>query len=79
MISEEGESSDVVRIYKRAHKCSHGYAFKPIVMGMASPVVEILPLFPLLSKWPNFPFGPWAIVHGGQKIESAQKINASRG
>ena len=24
-------------------------------------------------------FGPWAIVHGGQKIESAQKIHASRG
>ena len=28
--------------------------------------------------WPNFP-GPWAIiVHGGQKIESAQKMHASR-
>ena len=25
------------------------------------------------------PFGPWAIVHGGQKIELAQKIHASRG
>ena len=24
--------------------------------------------------WPNFPFGPWTIVHGGQKIESAQKF-----
>ena len=35
--------------------------------------------FCLLSKWPNFPFGPWAIVHGGQKIESAQKIHAIRG
>ena len=29
--------------------------------------------------WPNFPFRPWTIVHGGQKIESAQKIHASRG
>ena len=27
----------------------------------------------------NFPFGPWTIVHGGQKIESAQKIYACRG
>ena len=29
--------------------------------------------------WPNFPFRPWIIVHGGQKIESAQKIHAIRG
>ena len=35
--------------------------------------------FSLPSKQPNFPFGPWAIVHGGQKIESAQKIQANRG
>ena len=35
--------------------------------------------FRLLQKWPKFPFGPWAIIHGGQKIESAQKIHASRG
>ena len=35
--------------------------------------------FSLPSKRPKFPFGPWAIVHGGQKIESAQKIHASRG
>ena len=35
--------------------------------------------FCLHSKRPNFPFGPWAIVHGGKKIESAQKIHASRG
>ena len=28
--------------------------------------------FCLPSKWPNF-------VHGGQKIESAQKIHANRG
>ena len=31
------------------------------------------------QKRPNFPFGPWTIVHGGQKIESTQKIHASRG
>ena len=35
--------------------------------------------FSLPSKRPNFPFGPWTIVHGGQKIELAQKIHASRG
>ena len=35
--------------------------------------------FVCLQKRPKFPFGPWAIVHGGQKIESAQKIHASRG
>ena len=35
--------------------------------------------FCLPLKRPNFPFGPWAIVHGGQKIELAQKIHASRG
>ena len=29
--------------------------------------------------WPNCPFKPWTIVHGGQKIESAQKIHASIG
>ena len=29
--------------------------------------------------WHNFPFKPKTIVHGGQKIESAQKIHASRG
>ena len=29
--------------------------------------------------WSNFPFKPWTIVHGGQKIELAQIIHASRG
>ena len=29
---------------------------KPILVGAASPVVEILPLFCLPSKWPKFPF-----------------------
>ena len=28
----------------------------------------------LPSKTAKFPFRPWTIVHGGQKIESAQKI-----
>ena len=35
--------------------------------------------FCLLSKRPIFPFRPWTIVHGGQKINSAQKIHANRG
>ena len=35
--------------------------------------------FCLPSKTAKFPFGPWTIVHGGQKLESAQKIHASRG
>ena len=35
--------------------------------------------FCLPSKTAKFPFGPWTIVHGGQKIELAQKIHASRG
>ena len=36
-------------------------------------------LFRLPSKRPKFPFGPWTIVHGGQKIELAQNIYASKG
>ena len=35
--------------------------------------------FVCLQKRPKFPFGPWTIVHGGQKLESAHKIHASRG
>ena len=35
--------------------------------------------FSFAFKKSKFPFGPWAIVHGDQKIESAQKIHASRG
>ena len=46
-----------------------------ILVDVASPVLEI----PLLSKTAIFPIGPWTIVHGGQKIESAQKIHASSG
>ena len=34
--------------------------------------------FVCLQKWPKFPFRPWTIVHGDQKLESAQKIHASR-
>ena len=41
--------------------------------------LEILLLFVCLQKQPKFPFGPWTMVHGNQKIELAQKINASRG
>ena len=43
-------------------------------MGVASPVSEILLLSCLSSKWPKFPFRPWTIVHGSQKIELAQKF-----
>ena len=39
----------------------------------------VMASFCLPSKQPKFPFGPWTIVHGGQKIELAQKIHASRG
>ena len=31
------------------------------------------------SKTAKFPFRPWTIVNGGQKIELAQKIHTSRG
>ena len=51
----------------------------PSLVGIAFLVLEILPLFHFPSKQPKFPFGPWTIVHGGQKIELAQKIHASRG
>ena len=36
-------------------------------------------IYCLPSKQPNFPFRPWTIVHGGQKIELAQEMHASRG
>ena len=41
---------------------------------MASLVLEILFLSQAPSKRPKLPFGPWTIVHGGQKIELAQKF-----
>ena len=34
--------------------------------------------FHLPSKRPKFPFEPWTIVHGGQKIELVLKNYASR-
>ena len=34
-------------------------ACTPSLVGIASPVLEL-----------NFPFKPWIIVHGGQKIQS---------
>ena len=49
-------------------------ACKPILVGVASPGFKILPLFCMPSNWPKFPFGPWTIVHEGQKIELAQKF-----
>ena len=40
-----------------------------------SPVSEIMgSLLACLQKRPKFPFRPWTIVHGGQKIELAQKF-----
>ena len=33
------------------------------LVGVASLVFEI---FVFLQIWPNFPFGPWTIVHGGE-------------
>ena len=55
-------------------KCMHTN-----LVGVAPSVSEIRLLFFSLQKRPKFPFRPWAIVHGGQKIELAQKIHASRG
>ena len=52
---------------------------KQFLVGVAPSVWEIRLHFVSLQKRPKFPFGPWAIVHGGQKIESTQKIHASRG
>ena len=46
-------------------------ACKPILVGIASPVLEIWLLFICLQKRAKFPFRP---AHGGQKMESAQKI-----
>ena len=56
-------------------------AFTPILVGVASPVSEIL----VLSKTTNFPFltmdySPWSPNHGRQFncLESAQKNHESR-
>ena len=56
-------------------KCMQTY----FLVGVTSLVSELWVLFDCLQKRPKFPFEPWTIVHGSQKIESAQKINASRG
>ena len=37
---------------------------------------DLTPFF-FVQKLSKFPFGPWTIIYGGQKIESAQKIYAS--
>ena len=55
------------------------YACKPILVGVTTLVSEMLLQFVFLQKLPNFPFKPWTIVHGGQKIELAQNFHASRG
>ena len=44
-------------------------ACTPILVGLASPILEILLLFGGFKKWPIFPFRPWAIVHGCQNIK----------
>ena len=45
--------------------------------SVTSLVSEVLLLFVFLQKRPNFPFKPWTIVHGGQKIELAKNFHAS--
>ena len=40
------------------------HACTPILVGVVSLVSEIL----VPSKTANFPFDPWTIVHGHQKI-----------
>ena len=54
-------------------------AYTPNLVGVASLVSELWLLFDCLQQMAKFPFGPWTIVHGGQKIESAQKFYANRG
>ena len=51
-------------------------ACTPILVSVSSLVSKILLLLDCFQKWPNFPFGPWTMVHGGQKMELAQKIYA---
>ena len=54
-------------------------ACKSILVGVAFFVSENLLHFCWSSKRPKFPFRPWTIVHGGQKIEFTQKFHAGRG
>ena len=54
------------------------YACTPILVGVTFSGFGDIATF---QKRPNFPFDPWTIVHGHQKInrsELAQKIHASR-
>ena len=48
-------------------------AWKPILVGVTSPVSELWLLFACLQKRQNFPLDH-GLVHGGQKIELAQKF-----
>ena len=50
-----------------------------ILLGVASPVSEILVLYHLPSKQPKISLRTMSYSPWGQKIESAQKIHASRG
>ena len=51
------------------------YVCTPNLLGMGSPVLEILILFCFSLKSAKFPFRTMDyIVHGGQKIELAQKF-----
>ena len=54
-------------------------AWKTILVGVTSLISELWLSLACIQKRQKFPFGPWAIVHGGQKIELAQKIHVSRG
>ena len=54
-------------------------ACTPILVGVTSPVSEIL----VLSKTAKFPFltmdySPWSVGKKSNQMESAQKIHASR-
>ena len=55
---------EVDEICMRTRFGGHGFGFRDIAT---------------FQFWLNFPFRPWTIVHGGQKIKSTQKIHASRG
>ena len=47
------------------------YMYIKFIVGMASLSSK---MFLLFVFFPKFPFKSWTIVHGDQKIESAQKI-----
>ena len=62
MVEKFNRSESAQKIY--VSRVMDVNACTPILVGMTSPVSEIL----LLSKTANFPFDPWTIVHGNQKI-----------